>query len=114
MNEWDDGGGGRQRCPDFHWFGMSLGSSSTFVMFHHSGHLTAEYLGCRQHEKDASQESWEQGLSFGWFQTVHPHVTLPIIHLKLSSQNAKAPAVATRKAKRPRRADVVHFSLSHQ
>ena len=41
-----------------------------------------------------------------------PHA-ISLIHLKLSSQNAKASAVATRKTKRPQRADVINFSLSH-
>ena len=115
MNEWDDGGDGTQRCPDFRWFGMTPRPSTISVRFHHSGKSTTGQPGClilstvRGRCFTRVPGTWTEF----WFQMVHPHVTFPIIHLKLSSQNAKASAVATKKAKRPQRADVIDFSLSH-
>lgn len=71
-------------------------------MFHPSGYSAAEHSGClvlSVAREDALQESWERGQSYG-IKLFNPHLTFPVIHPKLSSQNAKAAAVAIRKDKK--------------
>ena len=118
QNKWDDGGDRMQRCPGFHWSDVTLRPSTILVKFHHSGQSSTEHSGClilsvaRGKGGRCFTRVLETRTEF-WVQTIHPHMPSPIIHLKLSSQNAKASAVATRKTKRPQRADVINFSLSH-
>lgn len=79
-----------------------LGFTVISVVSHPSRYSATEPPGClvlSVAKEDALQESWEHGQSSG-FTLFHPHMTFPIVRLKLSSQNAKASAVAMGKDKK--------------